>query len=69
MFMSAFKAQRKCQSITTANAMCGYLQLDHVKRKYIFRRTMVYSERHEMSLSIHRSSLVLLHQSLVRGSI
>jgi len=40
-----------------------------LKGKYIFRRTVVYSERQEMSLSIHRSSLVLLHQSLVRGSI
>lgn len=36
MFISAFKAQRKRQSITTANAMCGYLQLDHVKRKVHF---------------------------------
>lgn len=43
--------------------------LTMLKGKYIFRRTIVYSERQEMSLSIHRSSLVLLHQSLVRGSI
>lgn len=49
--------------------MCGYLQLDHVKRKVHFRRPIVYSERQEMSLAIHRSSWVLLRQSLVQGSI